>query len=323
MSRRILVTGSAGFLGRHLCRLIRERSDTPVGLDIATDPDAPFMQVVGSVIDPKSWRTVGAVDGVIHAAALTDLWRADPGDYDRINTGGSVAAARFARERGIRMVLVSSYTALIRAMLDGEHLLDGRDAPDPGELIGPYAQSKRRAEVEAAAVHDDVVTVRPTAPIGPGDHAPTPPMRLVREVAAGRLPGVMRGRINVVDIRDVADAVLEALLDPAARGAYLLGGEDLSLKDFAARVAREAGVTPPRLEVSPRIARFSARIDAIRTRFSGRPPAAPLDGVRLAAAPVRFDAARARAELGFACRPLDRSIADAVAFLRQDSPAAP
>jgi len=320
MSRRILVTGSAGFLGRHLCRLIGERGDTPIGLDLETDVDAPFLQVVGSVTDPASWRTAGSVDGVIHAAALTDLWHANPSVYADVNQGGAVMAAKYAQSLGVRMVLISSYTVLMANNRQDERTLTGHEATDAAQMIGPYAQSKRQAELAAREACEDFVIVRPTAPIGPGDYRPTPPMRLLRDLAAGRLPGVMRGFINVVDVRDVAGAILAALDHPEAEDHYLLSGEDLSLKAFADAVALEAGVKAPSFEVPVGVAKVAARFDEFLAPRLGRLVSAPLDGVRLAAQAVSFDAALAKKDLGFAPRAVADSIKDAVVFVRQEWP---
>ena len=318
MSQRILVTGSTGFLGRHLCQMIGARGDTPIGLDLETNPDAPFLQVVGSVNDPAAWKTVGAVDAVIHAAALTDLWRPNPEEFDHVNRAGSVMAAQFAHKLDLRMVLVSSYTVLMPTGREDERPLTGREASEPNDLIGPYAHSKRMAELEVREVHSNSVVVRPTAPIGPGDHRPTPPMRLVRDVVAGKLPGVMQGRINVIDVRDVAAGVLAALDKTQAEGPYLLSGHDLSLKAFAASVAEAAGVKPPALEVPVGLAKVAAHVDEGLAKLRSRPVMAPLDGVRLAAQPVSFDATYAEKDLGFKARPLDETIKDAVAFARQE-----
>lgn len=318
MSQRILVTGSAGFLGRHLCQMIGARGDTPIGLDLETDPDAPFLQVVGSVNDPAAWKTVGAVDAIIHAAALTDLWHSNAGEFDLVNRAGSVMAAQFAHALDVRLVLVSSYTVLMPVGREDSRTLTGREASEPNLLIGPYAHSKRMAELEVREAHSNSVVVRPTAPIGPGDFRPTPPMRLVRDVVCGKLPGVMRGRINVVDVRDVAAGVLAALDRPQAQGPYLLSGYDLTLKDLAATVSRAANVTPPTLEVPVALAKAVAHLDEALAKLRNRPVMAPLDGVRLAAQPVSFDASFAKTELAFETRALDETIADAVAFARQE-----
>ncbi|GGY46243.1 NAD-dependent epimerase/dehydratase family protein [Parvularcula lutaonensis] len=318
MSRRILVTGGAGFLGRHLCRMIHERGDAAVCLDLHAEEGAPWLSIRGSVIEPSAWETVGKVDAVIHGAAITDLWRKDPSDFDRINRGGAEMAALFAKQHDAPLLLVSSYTVLMGRGTRSETLIDGVSLPPPLDLIGAYPTSKRAGEKAALAAWPQTVIVRPTAPIGPGDLTLTPPMKMTRDVAAGKLPGVMAGRINIVDIRDVAAATFAALDRGKPGKAYLLSGEDLTLRQYAQKVAAEARVDPPALTVPPIVARAAARIEAMACKLTGQPPTAPADGVDLAALPVRFDNRLAREELGFAPRATEEAIRDAVAFLRQE-----
>ncbi|MEM1381409.1 MAG: NAD-dependent epimerase/dehydratase family protein [Pseudomonadota bacterium] len=319
MSRRVLVTGSAGFLGRHLCRMLMERGETPIGLDVETDPDAPFMQVVGSVNDPQAWKTAREVDAVVHGAALTDLWRSDPDTYDEVNRGGAVMAARYAKAHALPLVIVSSYTVLLPNDRLDERQVTGREEVDPDKLIGPYAKAKRRGELEALDAYPAARVVRPSALIGPGDPGPTPPMRMLRDLVSGQLPGVMAGRINVVDVRDVAEGTLTALDKGSDGGAYLLSGTDLSLKQFAQQVAQAAGARAPMLEVPVPLARLAARLDHWQAEQFQKPVTAPRDGVELAALPVTFDARFAQEKLRFTARSLEHTIADAVADVKARS----
>ncbi|MEM9840280.1 MAG: NAD-dependent epimerase/dehydratase family protein [Pseudomonadota bacterium] len=316
MSRRVLVTGSAGFLGRHICRILRERGDTPIGLDVRGDDDAPYMQVVGSVTDLKAWETAREVDAVVHTAALSGLWHPDPTQFDVVNRGGCSEAARYAVRNKIPLVIISSYTVLMAVTTTEETALTGAEVRNPDELIGPYAQAKRRGEIEALEIDPSAVILRPTALIGPGDDGPTPPMAMLRDVALAKLPGVMAGRINVVDVRDVAKAVLSVLDHPQTEGPYLISGYDLSLKAFAEQIARVAGVSPPMLEVPTFMARFASRADHLLAGWQKRDVKAPRDGVELALLPVTFDASKAKAEIGFGPRPLEETIKDAVAYVQ-------
>lgn len=317
MTGRVLVTGSAGFLGRHLCRMLSEREDEVVGFDVREGSSAA-RKIEGSVSDPSVWERVGPVDAVIHGAAITDLWRRDSADFDEVNRRGTELAAVFAARAQAPLIYISSYTTLMSKTSAPGEVLRGNEAPAPRNLIGAYARSKREAEMGARTAHPRTIVVHPTAPIGPGDFQLTPPMRLLRDVAAGSLPGVMRGRINVVDIRDVAAGVLAAL-DRGESGAhYLLAGEDLTLRAFADRGAAAADVKPPGMTVPPFVASLAARAETAIAGVTGRPPRAPVDGVRLAALDVSFDAGRAKAELGFCPRPTGDAIRDALDFLRQE-----
>ena len=316
MSGRILVTGSAGFLGRHLCALLKARGDEPIGLDLQSTENGPWEEVQGSVTDLSTFEAAGQVDGVLHGAALTDLWQKDPGAFERVNVGGTKNAACFARSQNAPLVIISSYTTLMNRGIASETVINGQEENAPRELFGPYPASKRQAVIEAKAMVPDLTVVYPTAPLGPGDYRLTPPMKLVRDLAAGSLPGVMRGRINVVDIRDAAMAILEALEHPGGR--YLVGAQDLTLMEFAEAVATTAGVKPPGMNVPPFVARAAAHAEALICQVTKKPPNAPIDGVNLAALPVTFDASAAKADLGFRPRPLEETLRDGIDFLVQE-----
>lgn len=321
MSRRVLVTGSAGFLGRHICRLLLNRGDEPVGLDLEKGPSTDFEQRIGSVERAESFEAALPFDAIIHGAAITDLWRQTPADFERVNIGGSIEAARAAAKASAPLVLISSYTVLIPESRQTPGGRLGDECFEPGAMIGPYARSKRLAELAIRERLPHASILRMTAPIGPGDHRLTPPMRLLRDLAAGDLPGVMRGRINIVDVRDAGAMALAALDRHGFIG--LASGQDLTLQDFARLVASAAGVRAPRFEVAPFMAAAAARAEGFMSSLTGKAPRAPLDGVKLAAAPVSFLPDRTAELLGLTSRPTEESVTDAIAFLRQAELLAP
>jgi dihydroflavonol-4-reductase len=294
--------------------MLKEQNRKVLGVDLH---EGPFTNLMGSVADPLLWQNIPEIGGVIHGAALTDLWRRDPSDFERINAEGARLAGLFAAERGVPLVYVSSYTALIDASVRKERVLTGEEEIPPGRLIGAYAVSKRRGELLVKENAPHAAVVLPTAPLGPGDHLLTPPMRLVRDVASGKLPGVMRGRINIVDVRDVARGTLAAL-DRGAGGRFLLSGEDFSLRELADLTADGAGVKPPRLTVPKEVAGLAALVSQAVAALGGPPPQAPRAGVQLASQRVRFDGSRSRRALGLAQPDSERTIRDAVSFLRHE-----
>lgn len=318
-ARRLLVTGAGGFIGGHVCRLAQATGWQVTGLDLAFPAPVAGRAILGSILDPLALgEAMAGASAVVHCAALTDLWRRDPSDYARVNRQGTVRVAEAAQAAGARMVHVSSYTVLVgREPRPGP--LDETVELAPEALLGPYPAAKRAAELDLLALVArglDAVMVLPSAPIGPGDVNCTPPTRLLADLAAGRLPAILEAPMNLVDVEAVAEAILAAL-DRGRRGArYLLAGEDAMLSDIAARVARLAGVQPPRWRVPLALALGVAHAEALVARLTGRPPAAPLTGVRLAGAAPRFSNARARAELGFSPPPLAETLARAVAALQ-------
>ncbi|MEM9724388.1 MAG: NAD-dependent epimerase/dehydratase family protein, partial [Pseudomonadota bacterium] len=152
--RRVLITGSAGFLGRHLCAAVRASGAEPRGLDLAEGTPEGVETLRGSLDDDALLaRALDGVDAVIHAAALADLWRADPAEFDAVNHQGARRLFRGALAAGVRRVAhISSYTTLIAGgRVDPGAPLDETVEHPPGALLGPYPAAKRRAELAAVA----------------------------------------------------------------------------------------------------------------------------------------------------------------------------
>jgi dihydroflavonol-4-reductase len=315
----MLVTGAGGFLGGHVCRLAAARGWQVRGLDLAHPENAPYEAITGSITRPET--VAAAMDGaaaVVHAAALTALWYPDRRAYFRVNAGGTRVVAAAALAQGARMVHVSSYTTLVAGDPVGA-LLDEAAELHPRATLGPYPASKREAE---RAVLAEVARglrasiVLPSAPVGPGDRTPTAPMRLIRDLARGRLPALFETHMNFVDVEAVALGCLQALERGEAGRRYLLSGEDALLSHVAAEVARLAGVRAPSARVPAWLAMGAAYGSEMAAFFLSRDAGAPITGVRLAIASPRFSNARARAELGFDPPPLAATLARAVAAVQ-------
>jgi dihydroflavonol-4-reductase len=257
---------------------------------------------------------------VIHCAAVTDLWIPRRVLYDWINMRGTCEVLIAARQAGARMVHVSCHLTLIDGAEDDPASVDETRELTPSEMLGRCPRTKREAELavlSAARISQDAVIVMPAVPVGPGDHRPTPAGRMIRALAAGRVPALPEGSVNLVDVRAVAEAVIAARDRGRSGERYLLTGETVGLADLAERVARLAGGEPPRFRVPVSLAQAVARAEAGLARLTGRAPRLPLTAARLLARRLRFESAKARAELGFAPPPVDAALADTVAWLRE------
>ncbi|MGF1447182.1 MAG: NAD-dependent epimerase/dehydratase family protein [Pikeienuella sp.] len=318
---RVLVTGAGGFLGRHLVARLLARGDRVTALDLAFPEHMPdeAERITGSVTDPEVVRrAVAGAEGVIHAAAVTGLWARDPRLFERVNTAGSKQVFAAAAEAGARRaVLVSSYTTLISGRRSSaRRRLDETEELPPETLLGPYPRSKRRAELAALQGPLKPAIVLPAAPVGPGDATPTPPGAMLRDMAEGRLPAMIRCDWAMVDIRAVADATIAALERGVPGRRYLLAGETIDTDSLVATFERASGLRGPRLRVPYGIALLAARLEAGISRLTGTPPKAPLTGLRLAGPALSFDGARAREELGFDPGCLETAMRDALTWMR-------
>jgi dihydroflavonol-4-reductase len=190
-------------------------------------------------------------------------------------------------------------------------------------MIGPYKQSKFKAEEEVrrliAEENAPVVIVNPSTPIGPGDVKPTPTGRMIVEAASGRMPAFVDTGLNVVHVDDVAAGHLLALRKGRIGERYVLGGENMALRDILAEIARLSGRRPPKIRVPHgAVLPIAVLAEAWARLFPGAgEPFVTVDGIRMARKKMFFSSAKAARELGYAPRPASRALADAVAWFRR------
>ncbi|MEM7743939.1 MAG: NAD-dependent epimerase/dehydratase family protein [Pseudomonadota bacterium] len=313
-----LVTGAGGFLGGRIVDCLAARGEPVRGLDLSWPAPLPegVEQVTGSILDAEILEQgCAGAEHVINAAAIAHLWSPGIFDFDRVNVVGLCRVLAAARRAGARVVHVSSYTTLLAQDTAPDTVLDGTAEIVPNRLTGPYPRSKRQAELalaSAVGAGQWATTVLPTAPIGAGDVRLTPPAAMLRDLATGALPALLDCRLNLVDAEAVAAACLAARTEGVPGARYLVSGDDIEIGDLAEMVAARTGIAAPRRRVPYWMAKTAARIEAVISRLSKRPPRAPLTGVRLARLRPRFDASLARETLGFSPRPLEVCLEEAL-----------
>lgn len=315
----ILVTGGAGFMGRHVVQTLLAEGRGARVLDLQPWPDAPpGVEVIQASIRNEVALNLAlrGVEGVIHLAALSSLWTRHGRDFDLVNAEAAGALAAQAKAAGVkRFLYVSSHTTLISGKPGEDARLDETADPPPEQLLGPYPRAKRRGEalcLDARGGGLEVVVAIPTLPFGPGDVSRTAPTRLLIDLARGRLPALLETRLDLVDVRDLARSLVAAL-DRGRDGArYILGGHDVTMGAFSAAIARATGRRPVAGRVNYGVALAAAAFEEALGAVFGRAPGAPLTGVRLAGRPVQFDSRLAARELGHASRPFEESLRDAL-----------
>jgi dihydroflavonol-4-reductase len=310
---RALVTGASGFIGSHVVAALVAAGAEVRGFDRrATDG---VEAVVGDVLDGAALqRAMQGCDAVFHLAALYSYSRAHARAMQAVNVDGTRAVLDAAARAGVRRVVHTSSCATC-GPVRGRAATEA-DEPPSWELAVPYKRTKLESErLALSAARDglDVVVVNPTTPVGPGDRGPTPTGKMVADVARGRARAYLRGAaLNVAAVEDVAAGHLLAFERGRSGDRYLLGGENLSLREVFAIVARAAGRTPPRVGVSWALAYAAARAGDAALRLAGREPSLlVVDEVRLARLPMTFDDAKARGELGYASRPAKQALESA------------
>ena len=296
---RAYVTGASGFIGSHVVRLLRD-----AGWEVGED----FVDV-GDTAELR--RAMDGADAVFHLAALYGF-RGEAAEFSRVNVEGTRNVLAAARAAGVARVVHTS-TCATCGPVAGRAATE-EDEPPAWELSVPYKATKLAAErIALAAARDgaDVVVVNPTTPVGEGDVTPTPTGRMVRGVATGRFRAYLGGTgINLVDVRDVARGHLLAWERGRAGERYLLGGEDLTLGEAFAMIARVAGRRPPRLRVPYAAARAAAAVGLLNRHE-----------ITLARLPMWFSSEKARRELGYAPGPVGAAVERAVADVPGRRPA--
>ena len=327
---RALVTGGTGFIGGHVVRAllaegVEVRALVRAGSGAGRLAGLAVEQVEGDLRDRESLRrAVAGVEVVFHVAALYELARQDRARIFEVNVEGTRALMEAALAGGVERVVHTSSTAAVgHVRADGSPATEA-DWAAADALAGPYEESKYLSErlVQAMVAREGLpaVVVNPTAPIGPGDVKPTPTGRLIVDAANGALPGYLRSAgLNVVHVEDVAQGHVLAWRRGRVGERYILGHQqgNLTLQEVLGRAAEAAGQRPPRLPWPYALAMAYAQVDErVVSRLRGRPPRAPIAGVRLARRRLWFDSSKAVAELGLPQRPLAEAFREAVDYFK-------
>ena len=320
-----LLTGATGFVGSAVARALlarghRVRALCRPGNDRRNLAELDVEIVEGDLGDPAS--LAGAVAGcryVLHVAADYRIWVPDPDAMLRANVDGSVALLRAAHAAGVERIVHCSSVAALGLTSDGT-LADETTPVSEETVIGTYKKSKFRAEQAVLTLVRDegipAVIVNPAAPIGPRDIKPTPTGRMIVDAACGRMPAYLDTGLCVVHVDDVAEGHLLALERGSIGERYILGGENLLLRDLLALVADSVGRRPPRICLPVGLLWPVALACEGLARF-GIEPLVTRDHLRMARKKMFFSSAKAIRELGFAPRPASAAVADAVAWFRE------
>ncbi len=322
-----LVTGATGFVGYHTAALLVARGERvrllvrPTSrLDNVRELEPELVDVVlGDLGDLDTLENaVAGCEMVYHVAADYRLWAPNPMDLYESNVTGSLNVMRAARKAGVRRVV---YTSTVGTL---GHLAGGMPANEDtavseADMVGHYKLSKYRAEQEVlklAQGGQDIVIVNPSTPVGDHDIKPTPTGQIVVDFLNGKMPAYMDTGLNLVDVRDVAQGIILAGEKGVAGRKYILGCENLTLKNILQMLGRIAGRRAPKIRM-PFAAAFAAvAVENAFARTIGKAPAHPLDGVRMARHPMFFDASRAVHELGLPQTPVECALERAVVWFR-------
>ena len=319
------VTGATGFLGSHVARVLAEQGArlrllVRTTSDLRNIADLNAEQVVGDLRDPASIeKSLSGCDALFHVAADYRLWVRDPEQMYRSNVEGTRGLIEAARKQGVRRIVYTSSVATMGFSSNGT-LADESSPVSLDDMIGPYKRSKFMAEqvaFEAARSGVDVVVVNPTTPIGEGDLKPTPTGRIVVDFLKRKFPAYVDTGLNLVDATECAQGHIQALEKGRAGQRYILGAENLTLKQILDRLAAITGLPSPRVKLPYVFALAAGVVDETVTgRILGREPRATIDAVRMGRKKMFVTSAKAERELGWRPSSVDGALRRSVEWFR-------
>jgi dihydroflavonol-4-reductase len=321
------VTGATGFVGSHVARALARQG---ANLRLLVRPnsnrknldDVNAELVTGDLRDQASLEkaTVGC-DVVFHVAADYRLWVRDPAEMYRANVEGTRAIFAAAGKNNVRRVVYTSSVATMGFTANGQPA-DENSPVSLADMIGPYKRSKFMAEqvaIETARGGQDVVIVNPTTPVGECDIKPTPTGRIVIDFLKKKFPAYVDTGLNLVDVKACALGHLAALEKGRRGERYILGGENLTLKQILDKLAAITGLPSPQIKVPYVLALATGVVDEIFTgRIRGREPRATIDAVRMGRKKMFASSAKAERELGWKAVSVDDALGRAVAWFRDN-----
>ncbi len=291
------------------------------GSDRRNVADLDLELVEGDLRDAASREAaVAGMDAVFHVAADYRMWLREPAEMYEANVDATAAIITAATRAGVRRIVYTSSVATLKPPA-GDVPSNEADIGTLEEMISHYKRSKFLAEQQVKRLIDNegapVVIVKPSTPFGPRDVKPTPTGRIVVQAMTGRMPAYVDTGLNVVHVDDVAEGHLLAHARGRIGQSYILGGENMSLKDILIAICKTSGVRPPRFRL-PNAAVLPIAYGAeLFARLAGDvEPFVTVDGVRLARHHMYFCSDKAIAELGYAPRPARVAFADAIAWFR-------
>ena len=329
---KVFLTGATGFVGHHVAQelasqgtqlrlLVRKTSNLANLEGIAGETH------VGDLSDPESLRpALAGCDAVMHVAADYRLWIPDPKAMYRANVDGTRELLRMAREAKVKRVVYTSSVATMGFRSDG--IIVNEDTPVTlAAMVGHYKRSKFLAELEAIAAAkagQRVMILNPTTPIGSNDARPTPTGRIFVDFLNRKFPAYVDTGLNLVDVSEVAKAHVTALTKGRPGQRYILGGENLSLKQILDKMSAITGIPSPTVKIPFAVAATYAFFEEnITGRIRGLEPRATLEEVRMGRKKMFASSAKAQQELGFRVAPVYGAMRQAIEWFRAHGYAPP
>jgi dihydroflavonol-4-reductase len=313
------ITGGTGFIGANVVRSLLEKGYSVRAL-VRPDSCLSNLQgldiemVKGELNDLDLARKMQGCEVVFHVAARYSLWQSDREKLYQDNVLGTRNVLAAARAAKIERTVYTSSVAAIGVGKAGRVVDETHQSPVE-QLVGHYKKSKYYAEQEAlkaAQMGQDVVIVNPAAPIGAWDIKPTPTGDIILRFLRRQMPAYVNTGLNFIDVRDVAMGHLLALEKGKSGDRYILGHQNLTLKELLEQLAQITGLEAPQQILPLWLPLTVAWVDEKVLAPLGKTPSVPLDGVRMSKQLMFYNASKAVRELNLPQSPLQQALKDAV-----------
>jgi dihydroflavonol-4-reductase len=322
---KAFVTGATGFLGAHVARVLSEQG---AALRVLVRPSSNLRNLeglsadraIGDLRDPSSIeKAMEGCDAVFHVAADYRLWVRDPDAMYLSNVEGTRNVLSAARKCAVQRVVYTSSVATMGFRHDGG-IVDEDSPVALGNMIGHYKRSKYMAEqvaLEAGRSGQHVVVVNPSTPVGERDVKPTPTGRIVLDFLKKKFPAYVDTGLNVVDATACARGHIAAWEKGRSGERYILGGENLTLKQILDELAAITGLPSPNVKVPHFVAMLAAIVDEGWTGMVlGKEPRATVEAVRMGRKKMFVTSAKAERELGWKVVPVSDALRRAADWFR-------
>jgi dihydroflavonol-4-reductase len=319
--KQALVTGATGFIGANVVRALLDKGRA---VKVLVRPggdrrncDGLNVEICeGDLRDAASLvPAVQGCDEVYHVAADYRFWARDWAEIQQSNVRGTQNLLEECLKQNVARVVYTSTVGTIG--LSGQPSPGNESTPmDPHQVTSHYKRSK----IEAEEVALDMVTrglplviVNPSTPIGPWDRKPTPTGKVIVDFARGKMPAFVETGLCFVDVRDVALGHILAAERGKVGERYILGNENLSLSAFLAKLSPLVGRAAPKVKIPYALAWLSGQMSTAWSDWvTHEPPAVAIEAVKMSRRFMYFDSSKASRELGYAPRPLEDALRDAV-----------
>ncbi len=323
---KILITGSTGFIGAAVTRAVLARGDEVRVLVRSTSPrlnleGLQVESVHGDLQDPSSLeKALEGCQGLYHVAAHYALWDRNPEMFYRINVEGTKNLFQAAAKRGIERIVYTSTIGTI-GLPEGGGVGHEELFPAEHQLSGHYKRSKYLAEqavLQMAREGLPVVIVNPSAPVGERDVKPTPTGQIIVDFMKGKMVAYIETGMNLIDVDDVAQGHLQAMELGRIGERYILGNQNLTLREIFQILSHKTGIPAPRVRLPREVVLPMAYFNKwIADWVTHKPPRIPLEGVKMAKYRMHYDCSKAQREFHLRLTPVETALEKAIRWFQR------